>query len=130
MRNQVTVIVSIPWIENISKSDYKNLYDQILSIAHNESSVSHAEANHLISGMTQRKKTYSYDASPDEINFQSYANLSQYVPDKVLTIQVGKVGAHVQTGPRENIITSFLLISATVRWIVRLSDTWNQWKVL
>lgn len=102
MRNQVTVIVSIPWIENISKSDYKNLYDQILSIAHNESSVSYAEANHLISGMTQRKKTYSYDASPDEINFQSYANLSQYVPDKALTIQIGKVGTHVQTGPRDD----------------------------
>lgn len=102
MRNQVTVTVSIPWIENISESDYKTVYNQILSIARNESSISHTEANHLISGMTQRKKTYSYDVSPDEINFQSYANLSQYVPDKALTVQIGKVGTHVQTGPQDD----------------------------
>lgn len=102
MKNQVSVIVSIPWIENISESEYKSVYEQVLSIANNKSSMSYAEANHLISGMTQKKNTYSYDVSPDEINFQAYANLSQYVPDKKLSVQIGKIGNHVLSAEKDD----------------------------
>lgn len=102
MKNQVTVVLSMPWVMDMKQEDYKQLYDQLFSIAHDDTCIGHTEANYLISGMTAKHKTYSYETSASDVDFAAYADLSRYVPDKKLKIQVGKIGPHVQTGQRDD----------------------------
>lgn len=102
MKNQVTVVLSMPWVMDMKQDDYKQLYDQLFSIAHDDTCIGHTEANYLISGMTAKHKTYSYETSASDVDFAAYADLSRYVPDRKLKIQVGKIGPHVQTGQRDD----------------------------
>lgn len=102
MKNQVTVVLSMPWIVDMKQDDYKQLYDRLFSIARDNMCIGHTEANYLISGMTAKHKTYSYETAASDVDFAAYADLSQYVPDRKLKIQVGKIGPHVQTGQRDD----------------------------
>lgn len=103
MRNQVTVTIFMPWLAGMQKEEYDSVYGTLFDIANDSSSLSHIEAKHLIAGMSAKNTSYSYETSPADVDFSAYANISRYVPGKQLSIQVGKTGSHVQTGPRDDV---------------------------
>lgn len=102
MKNEVTVTLSMPWMDTLDPAKFDTLYHDMFDMAKDTSALSYVEAGHVVSAMAQKKAEYSYDTPPADIDFDAYANLSRYVPDGVLEVRISKVGEHIHAGPRDD----------------------------
>lgn len=103
MQNQVTVILSLPWMTDLSKADWDKLYRQISEVARDTKNASYPEANRLLSALTVKRSKYDYETDAGSVRFKPYAVLSELLPDKSISVRVTKVGPHIQSGTKSDV---------------------------
>lgn len=103
MQNQVTVTLFLPWISDFPKTERETLYKQVAGIAHDSKHASHSEANRLLSALTVKRETYSYEEDSANLRFKSYTELSKLLPNQELQVRVTKVGPHIQSGTKSDV---------------------------
>lgn len=103
MQNQVTVTLFLPWMTQLSKSDWDKLYRQISEVAKDNGNTSYLEANRLLSALTVKRDKYSYDTNAGDVRFKPYAELAKLLPNQDLKVRVTKVGPHIQSGTKSDV---------------------------
>lgn len=103
MQNRVTVTLFLPWMADLSKIEHDKLYKQVVGIAHDSKHASYSEANRLLSALTVKRETYSYEEDSVNLRFKSYTELSKLLPNQELHVRVTKVGPHIQSGTKSDV---------------------------